>query len=388
MRRFNFQNYKNGIMTIEIVSKGPEKFINLLWKNNIPIKNIKRINLRTIYADVNLKHYREIWELAKKTDAKLKIVDRKGLSFFILKMDRRNTIAVGFVIFLVLMYGLSTYVWNIKINTERYVSPFEIRRELINLGIKPGMRKSKIDSVYLEEKLVQNSAEIMWARVRIDGSQLIVSVAERQAPPVIEVDNEPCNLVASKDGVVQRVFTNGGTSVVAKDDVVKKGDILVKGEQGKEGSTYEVKAEGSVIAETFYESKKVIPKNKVVKERTGESVEEIYLNFGDKKIFTKKSENKFENYDKIVSNKFIYTKVVYYEVKGKKETNNTETLINDIIEDISNELIINMDKSVIVKNKLVNKKEVGDNIEISVTLVCEEDIALPEKLIYSEVSEN
>jgi similar to stage IV sporulation protein len=388
MSKFKFSKYRNGIMTIEIITKVPEKFINLLWKNDIAIKNIKRKNLTTVYVDINLKDYREICNLAKRSNSKLKVIDRKGLSFFVLKMDRRSTIVAGFGVFLILIYVLSTYLWNIKINTQQYVSPFEIRRELNDLGIVPGISKSKIDTIYIEEKLVQNNANIMWARVRIDGAQLVVTVAERQAPPDIQVDNEPCNLVASKDGVVQRIFTNGGTAIVEKGDIVKKGDVLVKGEQGKEGSTYQVKAEGSVIAETFYESKSLVPKNKIVKERTGESVEEIYINLIDKKIFIKKAENKFENYDKIVINKSLYTKVIYYEVKEKKEANDIDSLIEGIVDDVSNELIINMVKSVIVKNKLVNKRDIGENIEISVTLVCEEDIALAEKLIYSEVSEN
>lgn len=36
---------------------------------------------------------------------------------------------------------------------------------------------------------------------------------------------------------------------------MKKGDILVKGEQGKEEATYPVHASAEVIARTFYEEK-------------------------------------------------------------------------------------------------------------------------------------
>lgn len=49
----------------------------------------------------------------------------------------------------------------------------------------------------------------------------------------------------------------------------KKGDILIKGEQGKEGETYEVHSEGKVFARTFYEEIKTINTYRIKRKRTG-----------------------------------------------------------------------------------------------------------------------
>lgn len=388
MSKFNFNKYKNGIITIEIIARVPEKFLNLLWKNDITIKNIRRRNLTTIYAEINLKDYREICDLAKRAKARIKIIDRKGISFLVLKFNRRRTIVGGLLIFICLIYYLSTFMWGIKINTEKNVSPYEIRQDLVELGVKPGVAKRKLDLTVIEEKLVKTNDSIMWVRARIEGSQLIVSVAERQAPPNIEVDNETSNIIASKDGVIERVYTNSGTAVVENGQVVQAGDLLVKGEQGKEGSTYEVPAEAEVIAKTFYEKKAIIPKEIITREKTGEKVEEIYVQFRNNKFFIKKAENNFENYDKIVNNKSLYTKVVYYEVNEKTIRNDVDSVIDKTVDELGSKIIMGIDKSVQIKDRIINKKDMGDSVEVSVVIVCEENIAVLQRLSVSDVDEN
>ena len=69
----------------------------------------------------------------------------------------------------------------------------------------------------------------MWVKARIEGSKLKVSAVERQSPPSIISEDSPCNLVAKRDGEVIRVYTTAGTSVVKKGDMIRKGQILVKG---------------------------------------------------------------------------------------------------------------------------------------------------------------
>ena len=82
----DFKKYKNGIITMEIASLMPEKFINLLWKNGVIVKNIKKINITTVVLQVNLSDYGQVSKVAKRTDTRIKIIGRNGLSFFIIKI--------------------------------------------------------------------------------------------------------------------------------------------------------------------------------------------------------------------------------------------------------------------------------------------------------------
>lgn len=374
----NFDKYRNGIITIEVQSLMPEKFINLLWKNGVYIKNIKKINITTMTMEVNLKNYSLIEEISKKTGTKIKIIGRRGITFFFLKMRKRAALIGGIGIFILILYCLSNFIWSIDIVTDHNLTPYEIRQQLLELGIKPGINKKNINVYQLEEKL-KNNDSIMWCRVRIEGSELKVSTIERTSPPNVVVENEPCNLVAKKDGQIVRVYTTAGTPVVKAGDIIKTGQILVKGEQGKEGSVYTVHAKGDVIAKTFYEEIKEVPVKGVKKVRTGNSAESLYIEIKGKRFYFKNDLNKFKIYDKIEGNKGIIKKETYYEVKEEKFDLDPKKVIDETADELFQKISVNLDKSVVIKDKKVDAQPVGDNYKIRLLVIAEENIALPEK---------
>ncbi|MBK5242338.1 sporulation protein YqfD [Clostridium sp.] len=376
----DFKKYKKGIITMEIGSLIPEKFINLLWRNGIVVKNIKKINITTIVLQVKLSDYSEISRVAKLTDTRIRIIGRSGLSFFLMKVKNRSALLIGGILFGSIIYYLSTFVWNIEINTERYISPYELRNQIKGLGVIPGLRKKNIDIYEIENKLTKINDEIMWIKVRIEGAKLVVNVIERQSPPEIIIDNAPANLIASKDGEIVRVFTTEGTAIVIKGDMVQKGDVLVKGEQGKEGSVYSVHSEGEVMAKTFYEGKKEVPINNKSRVKTGNSISNLYFNLANKKVYLKNSLIPYANYDKIDnSDKFIKSEI-YYEVEEKNIPANVIELVDEMYSDILRDL----DKNVQIKDKISDVKKVEDKYIIRVVVVAEENIGVTEENIGVE----
>lgn len=372
--------YKKGIITIEIQSHIPEKFINLLWKNEIEIKNIRKKNITTMSMDMNLRDFPIIDDIAKRTKTKIKILNRRGLSFLFIKIRRRVALVFGFFIFLSLIYFLSTFIWRIDIQTENNLSPYEIRQQLISYGITPGISKSKIDVYRLQKKIIDDSDNIMYFRARIEGSRLIVNAIEKTPPPVVVLEEEPCDLVAKKDGQIVWVYTTAGTSVVKSGDIVKTGQVLVKGQQGKEGSTYEVHAKGEVIAKTFYEEIKEVPVKGVKKERTGKEITNLYIEVLGKKIYLKNTLNKFKTYDKIVGNKGLIKKETFYEVKENSYSLDPEKVVESTSEELYSKIVESLDKSIKIVSKEIFKEQTGDNYRIRVLVVAEEDIAAPQKL--------
>jgi len=365
---------------MEIQSLVPEKFINLLWKSGVTVKNIKKINITTVTLEVKLSDYGEISRVAKQTDTRVKIIGRSGLSFFFMKLRSRSALLIGVILFGSMLYYLSTFVWNIEINTENYISPYELRNQIKSFGIRPGMRKKNIDVYELENKITRSNDEIMWVKARIDGVKLKVDVIERQSPPIIVKDKTPCNLIATKDGIVVRAFTTEGTAIVMAGSVVQKGDILVKGEQGKEESVYPVHAEGEVIAKTFYEKTKEVPLNTITKVKTGESLTNLYIKLGNKKIYLKNSLIPYTNYDKIENNSKFIKKEIYSEVKEKNIPADKVKEVAEIYSDILKKL----DKSVKIIDKIEDVKKEKDKYVIKVLVVAEENIAYEASIIPEE----
>ena len=371
----NFKRYKKGIITMEAQSLMPEKFINLLWRNDIVVKNIKKINITTVVLEVKLSDYGEINKLAKKVDTKIKIIGRQGLSFFLMKVKSRFALLLGAVLFGSLIYYLSSFVWNIEINTEHYISPYELRNQIKGFGIKPGLRKKDIDVYYIENNIARSNDEIMWVKARIEGVKLKIDIIERQSPPIIISNQTPCNLVASKDGIIVRVFTSEGTAIVGNGDMIQKGDLLVKGEQGKEGSVYPVHANGEVIAKTFYEEIKEVPLYNISRAKTGNNIRNLYIKFANKKIYLKNNLIPYSNYDKIEDNSKVINKESYYEIEEKS----IPVDASKVAEEIYSNMLKNLDKTVKVIDKIVDVKKENDKYLIKVLVVAEENIAMEEK---------
>jgi similar to stage IV sporulation protein len=376
----DFKKYKKGIITMEIGSLIPEKFINLLWRNGIVVKNIKKINITTVVLQVKLSDYSEISKVAKLTDTRIRITGRSGLSFFLMKVKKRFALFIGVILFGSIIYYLSTFVWNIDINTERYISPYELRNQIKGFGVIPGLRKKNIDIYEIENKLTKMNDEIMWVKVRIEGAKLVVNVIERQSPPIITIDKAPANLIASKDGEIVRLFTTEGTAIVNKGNMVEKGDVLVKGEQGKEGSVYSVHADGEVIAKTFYEGKKEIPLNNKSRVKTGNSISNLYFELANKKVYLKNSLIPYANYDKIVNNDKFIKSEIYYEVEEKNIPVNVIELVDEMYSDI----LRNLDRNVQIKDKISDVKKEKDKYIIRVVVVAEENIGVTEENIGVE----
>ena len=57
-----------------------------------------------------------------------------------MKMKRKVSLVIGVVMFFIVIYILSNYIWAIDIQTQKNLSPFEIRQQLSSIGIKPGLK--------------------------------------------------------------------------------------------------------------------------------------------------------------------------------------------------------------------------------------------------------
>lgn len=373
--KFNFKEYKNGIITVQLQSKEIERIINVMWSHGIVITNMKRNSINVITFDTSFNNYYKVKELATRTKSKIKIINRRGMIFLKMKLKNRIAMVLGIFIFIGIIYYLSNYIWGIDITTERNIAPYEIRNELKNIGITPGINKKNINVYDIEEKLKTNNENIMWVRVRVQGSKLKVTATERQSPPEVINDDSPCNLVAKKDGQIVRIYTKAGTAVVKQGDIVRKGQLIVKGEQGNEGSTYQVHASGSVIAKIYYEETREVPLSRTEKNRTGNKIVNYYIPILGKKFYLKNSLNKFAKYDKIEENDNFIKKEIYYEVKEKNIKTDPEVVVNQTADAIYQNLVINFDKSVNIIDRAVESSVQGNMCKVRVLVTTEEDIA-------------
>lgn len=365
------KKYNKGVLLVEVETLKSEKLLNYLWKKDIKLRRIKRNSLTNYTMEIEFKDYNTLLEGVKKVDGKVKVLNRDGIMFTILKLKRRRSLIITLVIFIGVIYYLSSFIWSIDVVTENYIPPFEIREMLKKYGIEKGVNKNSFDVYRLQERIIDDNDEVMWVKARVEGCKLKVEIVERQAPPKIKEPEVTGNVIASKNGEVQRIFSKSGTVLVERGQVVKEGDVLIKGEQGKEGKEYITNAEGAVIAKTFYEVKKEVPKLNIEKKRTGKIAKSYYIDIKGKRIYLKNALNTFEKYDKIEDNKGIIKTEIYHEVLEEEKATN----IDDIVEEMKRSILLNLNKSVNVLDVKKDIKEQGDKVLIEVVIIAEEDIS-------------
>ena len=370
------EKLKVGRITLEVSAPVPEKFLNLLWNKGVRIKYVNRININTLRLEIDYGEYKEVEKAAKKCKGKIHIVSREGLIFLIIRVKRQISLIAGILIFLGGLYLLSTHLWAIEITTKENIAPFEIRKELTDLGIKPGLSKNDIDVYSLEKKLEDINSNILWIRARIEGSTLKVVIEEKVTPPNISKAAVVGDCVAKMDGEIKRIYIKSGTSNVAPGKMVKEGDVLIKGVEGKEGGEYSVAAMGTVIANTFYEKEMEIKISGTKLEKTGEKDEDIYLEFFNKKIYLKKAINGFHSYDKIEEKDGTFNKTIYLEKRGKTVKLDKENTVKEAAEKLQESLRKTLSNDAKIMDRKITVEDIKDGkILVKVIFTVEQDIA-------------
>lgn len=366
---------KSGQITIEVSALRPEKILNILWDNEIYTFNVVKVDLTTIRFNMYFKDYKEAEILIKKHKGRIRIVKSSGIIVLIMKLRRKVSLVIGAGLFFGVIYILSNYIWAIDIETQRNLSPLEVRQQLSSLGIKPGISKSQINVYDIERRMEDLNDQIMWIRTRVEGSTLKLVIKEKVNPPSTEkiLYNQ---VVAKMDGEVKRVYTNSGNPAVVPGDIVKKGDNLILPTQGREGFEMEVKPSGTVIANTFYEKFMEVQISGEKLQRTGKTNSDIYLNFFGKKIYLKKAINEFDNCDKIEEKNGFFNKITYYEKKGKTINLDRDSTVKGSTEKLENSL----KKTLSNDAKIIDKKITVDDIKdgkilVKVIFTVEQDIA-------------
>jgi len=298
-----------GYLTVRIEGLNLEKFLNIAVAHSISFWDVKRLNMTILELKVSIRGYRSLKKVIKRTGSKLTITNKDGLPFFLLKLKRRKALGLGFVVFILLVFMLSSFIWSVNITGARTVSTEDIKKSLAELGVKPGALKLGIAVSEIENDMLIKMGSISWIKVKLKGTRAEIEVKERIVPPRLVPEDKPCSIVAKRDGVITKIASQKGDTLVIQGEPVKKGQMLVTGviERLNVEPRY-VHSTADIKARTWYEGKAAVPLESTSKVRNGNKLIKIYIAIGSKIIHVKNTSIPYKSYDKIVkSTKLIET---------------------------------------------------------------------------------
>lgn len=277
-------NYLTGIVLIKISGTMPEKFINLCIAQQIFLWNITK-SQEDIYAYIRLPDFFRIRPLVRRSRTRVQVIAYKGLPFFTKRIKKRKVFVAGALLFIFLLYFLSSFIWFIDIVGLKNLSSENIINIVYACGLKPGTPKEVINVKEIENEVLLQQPDIAWVGINFTGTRAVIEIVEKTA--VKQEDKNPANVVACKDGIVTEVIAIAGQSNVKKGDTVKKGDLLISGLTADLPNQF-VRAKGIVKARVWYEGYGEGYLVKTEYQRTGRQDISVRLRIGSNEILLKK----------------------------------------------------------------------------------------------------
>ena len=387
-------NYITGYINIKVESFFLERFINICISKNIFLWNIKRKKSTIMYANISIKDFKRLKNIAKKTKSKVKIENKKGIPFLLYKYRKRKLFLIFFAIMIIWLIVTSNFIWNIEITGNVNISKEEIMQSLNNNGLKIGTNKNKIDTNIIINNIRLQRDDIAWIGINIKGTNAIIEIKESDKAPEIINQDEYCNIISDKQATITKISVQNGTAVVNVGDIVKPGDVLVAGYlEGKYTGTRYVHAQADIQAKVWYSKKEKFYFNQEIQVPTGATETKYSINFNNFKINFYKTLSKFKNYDTInESKKLMLFSNLYLPIEIIKTTNseykkeNVTYTEQELIEIASKKLEEDLQNQIYNKNNIINKQvNIYPNsgyIEVEVIYEVLENIGNKEKILF------
>lgn len=386
--------YILGYLEIKVEGYFIEKFINNCLKSNIFLWNIKRKRTTIMTCNIGVKDFKNIRKILKQTKCRIKIEKKKGLPFTFNKYRKRKIFALLIFIILIIIAILSNFVWNIQIEGTEKISKDELIQTLKEEGLSIGKFKPGIETREIINKVRLDRDDIAWIGIEITGTNAIVKVVEAEEKPEIVDEDEYCNIVATKDGVVTKIMAQNGTPLVKNGDLIKKGTVLIGGWlEGKYTGTRYVHSNGQVEAKVWYTQKERVYLEETKKEDTGEAQNKYSVNINNFIINFNKRVSKFENYDtieetkkiKLFSNFYLpieLVKTTYKEYKVVEIVHTLEEAKTIGIERAKDKLNAQIENTSNITDEQINIKEGTNFIDVEVVYEVKENIGTKEKIVF------
>lgn len=223
------KNFLLGYLQIEVEGFFIERFFNMCAKEKIKLWGTKRKNKIAVTTKINIDDFKQIRKIAKKTSSRVRIKRKRGIIFEIKKYKNRKVFIFLLFTLILSIFILSNFIWNIEITGNNELSEKEIIDELSRNGLKQGSLKVKINSKKIIEKMRLENEKISWIGIDLKGTNAKVTIAEATEKPEIIDENEYCDIVSKKEGIITKINAINGTALVKEGDVVEAGQKLIGG---------------------------------------------------------------------------------------------------------------------------------------------------------------
>lgn len=378
-------SFVRGYYTIIVEGLDTESFLNYLIRNKIYVYNVNRIEKTKIQFNIDRDNYKKLKKIHRSNKFNIKVKKQTGIPFIAKRIYTYRGMIICAIISLIILMSTSQFVTDVYITAPEGIDKTALKKELYIQGVKPGVYKKSIDRKIVRDNIMGKFNQIAYVSINIKGTNIFVNITKKDESQNSEENSNYCNIIATKDGIIEKVVPRSGEAVVEEGDIVKKGDVLVNGAK--------TTALPEVWATTFYEAKKSSNYIDVKNQRTDNKKKVYTISFYDKKYKILRN-IKYKDYE--IENKTYelklgdYTFPIKLTVSTFYEVRKVENKIDvkKVKEELSRAALKELDYTIPVSARIVDSKDKYNvnksMVEYIVTVTTSEDIAQLDILSKSE----
>ena len=228
-----------------------ERFVRQAGEARITLTDMRRTGPRRLTALVQEDFMPALQELALRGGWTLTMGSRCGAGCVVEWLRRRWLLAAAVLCAGAALSAASQVVWWVEI-VDGGAYAADIQQALVELGVEVPMLRSQVDVGQLRDALEWRYPRIAWFECGWRGTTLVVRPIEGTLPRTDGDIDGPCDVVATRDAVVYSVVTRAGTPQVTAGEIVRAGQVLIKGEERtSNGAVRQVAARGSVTGRVW-----------------------------------------------------------------------------------------------------------------------------------------
>lgn len=365
-----------GYYTIIVEGLDTESFLNYLIRNKIYVYNVNRINKTKIEFSINRDNFRQLKKIHRSNKFSIKVKRQTGIPFIVKRIYTYRGMVICAIISFVILMSTSQFVTDVYITAPEGIDKVTLKKELYIQGVKPGVYKKSIDRKVIRNNIMGKFDQIAYVSINVKGTNVFVNITKKDESQNSEENSNYCNIIAKKDGIIEKVVPRSGESIVEEGDIVKKGDVLVNGAN--------TTALPEIWATTFYEAKKSSNYINIKNKRTDNKKKAYTISFYDKKYKILKN-IKYKDYE--IENKTHQIKLgdytfpikittsTFYEIR--KVENKID--VEKIKEKLSNVVLKELEYTIPVSARIVDSEDKYNvnksMVEYIVTVTANENIA-------------
>ncbi|MBQ8556230.1 MAG: sporulation protein YqfD [Clostridia bacterium] len=228
-----------------------ERFLRQAGDQGIALSGVRRAGARRLTALAWADDLTALQEICLRGGWCFAAQERTGLGRSVTWMYRRWMLAGGILTALVIMALASQVMWRIElVDAGTYTA--DIQAALLEWEIQPPMLRRQISLAELRDMLEWRYPDVAWFECGWRGMTLVIRAVDGVAPDAPLTHMGAGDVIAHRDGIVTSIQTKAGTPQVEIGDLVRKGDVLIRGEERtSDGALRTVAARGIVLARTW-----------------------------------------------------------------------------------------------------------------------------------------